>query len=180
MLPIDLIGFARVINGTRGTLNFRAQRELPNLVNTCGNPGWASFMAYLASNPAALLKSQGPWGFLPVLISPSPSLPSPLDWWCEHYRRFPVSRSTYSTSRTVKMVHWRDPMEIARDSGIWWFSISKSILLTFRSDVFLKLIYALFGVYVWELFITCDFEWTLITRRRKFHWPLVCFIMLHV
>jgi hypothetical protein len=40
------------------------------------------------------------------------------------------------------------------------------------TDVFLKLIYTLFGLYVWELFITCDFEWSLITKRRKFRWPL--------
>jgi len=40
-------------------------------------------------------------------------------------------------------------------------------------DAFLKLTYALFGVYVWELFMTCDFEWSLITRRRRFRWPLV-------
>ncbi|RDB23295.1 hypothetical protein Hypma_009572 [Hypsizygus marmoreus] len=53
------------------------------------------------------------------------------------------------------MVNWSDPNEIAKDS-----------------DVFQKLIFALFGVYLWELFMTCDFEWSLISRRRKFRWPL--------
>jgi hypothetical protein len=51
------------------------------------------------------------------------------------------------------------------------FEGSFDILLAI-TDVFLKLIYTLFGLYVWELFITCDFEWSLITRRREFRWPL--------
>ncbi|KZT72626.1 hypothetical protein DAEQUDRAFT_663805, partial [Daedalea quercina L-15889] len=38
-----------------------------------------------------------------------------------------------------------------------------------------KLVFALFGVYVWELFQTSGFEWSLITRSRKFTWPLVIF-----
>lgn len=25
--------------------------------------------------------------------------------------------------------------------------------------------------YIWELFMTCDFEWSLITRKRKPTWP---------
>lgn len=58
----------------------------------------------------------------------------------------------------------------------------------FWKDVFLKLVYALFGVYVWELFVTCDFEWSLLTRQRIFRWPLVrrrlitraCFDLLDV
>ncbi|KAF9468960.1 hypothetical protein BDZ94DRAFT_1153057 [Collybia nuda] len=53
------------------------------------------------------------------------------------------------------MVNWSDPSEVGKDY-----------------DVFLKLIFALFGVYVWELFTTCDFEWSLISGRRRFRWPL--------
>lgn len=33
--------------------------------------------------------------------------------------------------------------------------------------------FALFGLYVWEIFQTSGFEWSLITRTRKFTWPLV-------
>lgn len=33
--------------------------------------------------------------------------------------------------------------------------------------------FALFGLYVWELFQTSGFEWSLITRTRRFTWPLV-------
>lgn len=58
------------------------------------------------------------------------------------------------------MVDWSDPKEIAKDS-----------------DVFLKLIFALFGVYIWELFMTWDFEWSLLNRRRKFRWPLIFFFL---
>ncbi|CCM02830.1 uncharacterized protein FIBRA_04942 [Fibroporia radiculosa] len=53
------------------------------------------------------------------------------------------------------MVNWQSTLEIAHDS-----------------DVYSKLVFALFGVYVWEVFETSDFEWSLITRRRKFTWPL--------
>ena len=39
--------------------------------------------------------------------------------------------------------------------------------------MFLKLIFSLFGVYIWELFTTCDFEYSLLSKRRAFRWPLV-------
>jgi len=44
-------------------------------------------------------------------------------------------------------------------------------------DVFSKLVFTLFGVYIWELAMTSDFEWSLIFGRRRFRWPLVsiCF-----
>ncbi|KAJ7774353.1 hypothetical protein DFH07DRAFT_732907 [Mycena maculata] len=54
------------------------------------------------------------------------------------------------------MVNWSDPAEITRDS-----------------DAFIKIIFALFGVQMWELFMTWGFEWSLITRRRRFRWPLI-------
>ncbi|KAF8226507.1 hypothetical protein L208DRAFT_1425050 [Tricholoma matsutake] len=44
-------------------------------------------------------------------------------------------------------VNWLDAKEIMKDTNI-----------------FLKLIFSLFGVYVWELFMTWDFEWSLITK----------------
>lgn len=39
--------------------------------------------------------------------------------------------------------------------------------------VFERLIFALLGVVIWEIFSTFDFEWSLISGRRKFRWPLV-------
>ncbi|KAJ7904319.1 hypothetical protein B0H14DRAFT_2662270 [Mycena olivaceomarginata] len=53
------------------------------------------------------------------------------------------------------MVNWSDPKEILKDS-----------------DAFEKIIFAFFGMQMWELFMTCDFEWSLLTRRRRFRWPL--------
>lgn len=58
------------------------------------------------------------------------------------------------------MVNWSDPQELARDT-----------------DVFDKLIFALFGINVWEIFTTWDFEWSLLTGRRKFRWPLIFFFL---
>ncbi|KAK0242531.1 hypothetical protein EDD85DRAFT_293393 [Armillaria nabsnona] len=59
------------------------------------------------------------------------------------------------------MVNWSDPAEVAKDYL-----------------VFQRLIFAIFGVCLWELFTTCGFEWSLITRRRQFRWPLVIFFFL--
>ncbi|KIP12849.1 hypothetical protein PHLGIDRAFT_42886, partial [Phlebiopsis gigantea 11061_1 CR5-6] len=44
--------------------------------------------------------------------------------------------------------------------------------------IFTKLIFCLFGVYVWEIFQTSGFEWSLITRSRRFSWPLVLIFFL--
>ncbi|KAF9485378.1 hypothetical protein BDN70DRAFT_903200 [Pholiota conissans] len=41
------------------------------------------------------------------------------------------------------------------------------------SAIFHQVVFTLFGVYVWELLVTWDFEWSLLTRRRNFRWPLV-------
>ncbi|KAI0313826.1 hypothetical protein OF83DRAFT_1268311, partial [Amylostereum chailletii] len=35
---------------------------------------------------------------------------------------------------------------------------------------------AFFSLYGWELFQTCEFEWSLLKGRRKFHWSLVFFL----
>ncbi|TCD71332.1 hypothetical protein EIP91_011103 [Steccherinum ochraceum] len=54
------------------------------------------------------------------------------------------------------LVNWSAASEIAKDMY-----------------VFDKLICSLFGLYVWELFQTCGFEWSLVVGRRRFTWPLV-------
>ncbi|KZV92934.1 hypothetical protein EXIGLDRAFT_613689, partial [Exidia glandulosa HHB12029] len=46
-----------------------------------------------------------------------------------------------------------------------------------RADAFNKLMFALFGLYVWELVVTSPFDWSVIARKRTFRWPLV---RLHV
>ncbi|KAI0346916.1 hypothetical protein BDW22DRAFT_1425013 [Trametopsis cervina] len=54
------------------------------------------------------------------------------------------------------MVEWSSLSEVAKDAGA-------------LTDI----IFVLFGVYVWELLQTLGFELSLITRSRKFTWPLV-------
>uniref|UniRef100_A0A0W0F8J3 Integral membrane protein n=1 Tax=Moniliophthora roreri TaxID=221103 RepID=A0A0W0F8J3_MONRR len=54
------------------------------------------------------------------------------------------------------MVNWADPIQIQR--------------VAVALD---RVIFCVLGVVMWELFITCDFEWSIITRRRPFRWPLV-------
>jgi len=58
------------------------------------------------------------------------------------------------------MIDWNSPAEVVKDA------------LAFQ-----KLVYALFGLFVWEIFQTCEFEWSLITRRRKFTWPMTFFFL---
>ncbi|THH18566.1 hypothetical protein EW146_g2440 [Bondarzewia mesenterica] len=58
------------------------------------------------------------------------------------------------------MVNWTDASELARDA-----------------DAFNKVNVAFFGLYIWELFQTSDFEWSLFTGRRKFKWPLSCLLL---
>lgn len=71
------------------------------------------------------------------------------------------------------MVNWSDPAEITKDAGQWRHLQLSLQVLTFQTEVFQKVIFTLFGVYFWELFMTWDFELSLITKRRKFRWPLV-------
>ncbi|KAH7930307.1 hypothetical protein BV22DRAFT_1000822 [Leucogyrophana mollusca] len=54
------------------------------------------------------------------------------------------------------MVNWSDPHEMAAEG-----------------DAFVKIIYCLFGLYVWEVFLTSGFEWAIIRGRRKIAWPLL-------
>ncbi|EPQ59554.1 hypothetical protein GLOTRDRAFT_125857 [Gloeophyllum trabeum ATCC 11539] len=56
-----------------------------------------------------------------------------------------------------------------------WSSVAE---ITKDSEVFIRLIFALFGLYCWELFSTCTFEWSLIQKKRQFKWPLVRVISL--
>ncbi|KAJ7638628.1 hypothetical protein FB45DRAFT_903396, partial [Roridomyces roridus] len=64
-------------------------------------------------------------------------------------------------SSPATMVNWSAPAEILKDS-----------------DVFVKIIFSIAGLFCWELVTTWGFEWSLITRRRRFRWPLVLFFFL--
>jgi len=40
-----------------------------------------------------------------------------------------------------------------------------------------QMMFTFLGVYLWELFTTCGFEWSLIKGRRRFTWPLIFFFL---
>lgn len=54
------------------------------------------------------------------------------------------------------MPNWGSLDELERDSGI-----------------FIKLMHGLFGLYVWEWFVTIEFDTDFITGRKKFKWPMI-------
>ncbi|KAL4253569.1 hypothetical protein ABKN59_003459 [Abortiporus biennis] len=54
------------------------------------------------------------------------------------------------------MRDWNSPEELDRDSDI----LTKAVLIAC-------------GVYFWEIVRSMDFEWTLVSGKRKFSWPLI-------
>ncbi|OAX40663.1 hypothetical protein K503DRAFT_791255 [Rhizopogon vinicolor AM-OR11-026] len=59
------------------------------------------------------------------------------------------------------MINWKNPGEIETE-GI----------------AFAKAVYVLFGIYIWEICVTCSFEVSIFMGRRKLAWPLVLFVFL--
>ncbi|KAF7355144.1 hypothetical protein MSAN_01430100 [Mycena sanguinolenta] len=57
------------------------------------------------------------------------------------------------------MVNWSDPTIVAESADAWQ-----------------KIIFIFFGMQLWELLMTFGFEWSLLTGRRKFRWPLSNFL----
>ena len=61
--------------------------------------------------------------------------------------------------------------------SITYVQLRHLILITdaylYHTEAFEKVIYTLFGLYVWEMFQTVHVEWSLLTRARKFRWPMV-------
>ena len=49
-----------------------------------------------------------------------------------------------------------------------WLQASHAI-----SDILVNITFLTLGLYSWEIISTLEFEWSLITRKRKFSWPLV-------
>jgi hypothetical protein len=56
------------------------------------------------------------------------------------------------------MPDWQSPAELATDYMI-----------------FIRLIHALTGIYVWELVVSFDFDWAVLTGKKKFRWPLAVY-----
>ncbi|KAF8838785.1 hypothetical protein BDN67DRAFT_906753 [Paxillus ammoniavirescens] len=49
---------------------------------------------------------------------------------------------------------------------------SSSELVT-DSLIFTKLLHALMGLYAWEFIMSLDFEWAILTGKKRFRWPLI-------
>ncbi|EJD54260.1 hypothetical protein AURDEDRAFT_52313 [Auricularia subglabra TFB-10046 SS5] len=76
------------------------------------------------------------------------------------------------------MPDWSDPVEIARDAGECLIVSGARRAHVRLADAFGKLIFALFGLYFWEVLITSPFDWEVISRQRPFRLPLVLFYFL--
>ncbi|KAI0663074.1 hypothetical protein C8Q70DRAFT_491292 [Cubamyces menziesii] len=59
------------------------------------------------------------------------------------------------------MVDWASQEQVTKDEG-----------------VYVNLVFAFFGLYVWEVFQTSDFEWAVLQRRRKLRWHWVIFLFI--
>lgn len=112
----------------------------------------------------------------PLLLSPSPVFFAESERPCFSIPSFPFS--------TAKIQSWstgRLPMKSTKTRVCFLYNIPQEMLSLYKklttamkTDVYTKLIFVFFGVYLWEVIQTCPFEWSLFTGKRKFAWPLVC------
>ncbi|TFL04719.1 hypothetical protein BDV98DRAFT_525028 [Pterulicium gracile] len=58
------------------------------------------------------------------------------------------------------MVDWQSPQQMARNGA-----------------TFERLIHTLLGLYMWEWFISLPFDWSYISGRKKFRWPLIFYFL---
>jgi len=58
------------------------------------------------------------------------------------------------------MVDWHSPAEIALDA-----------------QAFSNLIHVLFGLYLWEFCVSFDFDYSFISGKRKYRWPLTFYFI---
>jgi len=79
----------------------------------------------------------------------------------------------FVASISLTMVNWSDPAEVARDGGRSAETLRLASPHSCAAAVFEKLLIVFLGVTIWEIFVTGDFEWSLITGKRRFKWPLV-------
>lgn len=72
------------------------------------------------------------------------------------------------------MARWAASEDIARETGMCrdhqCFGDSFNMV---GAGTFEELLLCLFGLYLWEVLQTSDFEWSLLSRARKFSWPFV-------
>ena len=74
------------------------------------------------------------------------------------------------------MADWNSTEEVTKDSRASLGDLQNAINVTHTGDligVFVNVIFVFFGIFIWEFATTWDFELSIITRKRKFTWPLV-------
>ena len=79
------------------------------------------------------------------------------------------------------MARWTAAEEVARETGTFGDVVRPRHPLNMVGvGIFEELLLCLFGLYLWEVLQTGDFEWSLLTRARKFSWPFVSGVVLGV
>ncbi|KAI0071291.1 hypothetical protein K474DRAFT_1607174 [Panus rudis PR-1116 ss-1] len=58
------------------------------------------------------------------------------------------------------MVDWTSPAEIAKEQR-----------------AFVTMVHVFSGLYMWEFLTHLDFEWSFITGKRQFHWPMIFYFL---
>ncbi|KAF5371695.1 hypothetical protein D9758_003538 [Tetrapyrgos nigripes] len=58
------------------------------------------------------------------------------------------------------MTDWSSPAELQKDS-----------------DIFIKLMHVLTGLYIWEFILSLHFDWDFLTRRKPFRWPMIFYFL---
>lgn len=78
------------------------------------------------------------------------------------------------------MTDWTSETELATDARMstrssWTSSTVYTDLGLCSTGAFTKILFTFFGIYVWELFQTSDFEISILLGRRKLQWPMGTF-----
>lgn len=74
------------------------------------------------------------------------------------------------------MVDWASQEQVTKDEGLsspFIPFVTERAANAPRPGVYVNLVFAFFGLYVWEVFQTSDFEWAVLQRRRKLRWHWV-------
>lgn len=71
------------------------------------------------------------------------------------------------------MVNWSSPQELAKENGTCFSVAGCRGLIILVAVAYSNLVFACFGLYVWEVFQTSKFELSIFEGRRKLRWQWV-------
>ena len=73
------------------------------------------------------------------------------------------------------MVNWHDPAELQREScaSSCVSGPSRPLIPLLLLVAYVNVIFACFGLYIWEVFQTSEFELSILQRRRRVRWHWV-------